>query len=146
MPGLALHQKWVKEEVPLKEKDVVLISDDNIPRGKWRIGKVTETFPGKDRRICTVRLKTKKGMINRPVQKLHLLEEHKEQVFSDRFLPLDATEVQRDEKPLEVQRNEDPQEVQRVKNDDSSFVGEDLQADVSYITQYGRACRCPRRL
>lgn len=41
-------------------------------------------------------------MINRPVQKFHSLEEHKEKVFNDRLPPLDATEVQRDEKPLEV--------------------------------------------
>lgn len=60
MPELTVHQKWVKEEIPLKEKDDVLISEDNIPRGKWRIGKVTETFPGKDGRIRTIRLKARK--------------------------------------------------------------------------------------
>ena len=32
---------------------VALISEDNIPRGKWRIGKVAETFPGKDGRTRT---------------------------------------------------------------------------------------------
>ena len=78
LPGLTVRQKWFKDEKPLKVKDVVLISEDNIPRGKWRIGKVAETFPGKDGRIRTVRVQTKKGMINRPVQKLHLLEEYRE--------------------------------------------------------------------
>lgn len=64
-----------------------------------------------------VGLETKKGMINRSVQKLHSLEQHKEQVFGDRFLLLDATEVQRDENPLVAlvaQTNKDPKEVQRV--------------------------------
>lgn len=42
----------------------------------------------------TVRLKTKKGIINKLVPKLHLLEEHK--AFS---------EVQRDEKTLKVRRS-----------------------------------------
>lgn len=51
------------------------------------------------------------------------------------ILPLGATEVQKDEKPLKVQRNKDPQEGQRVKNDYSSFVGEDVQ--------FGRTCRRP---
>jgi len=74
--------------------------EDKISRGKWRIGKVTKTFPVKDKRIHAVMLKTKEGMINRPLQKLHLLKEHKGQILSDRFLLLDATEVQRDEKPL----------------------------------------------
>lgn len=49
------------------------------------------------------------------------------------ILPLGATEVQKDEKPLKVQRNKDPQEGQRVKNDYSSFVGEDVQVDVLTI-------------
>lgn len=73
LPSLTNQQKWTKEEIPLKEKDVVLVSEDNISRGKWRLGKVAETFPGKDGRTCTVKVLTKKGMINRPVQKLHLL-------------------------------------------------------------------------
>ena len=77
LPRLTVRQKWTREEIPLKENDVFLISEDNLPRGKWRIGRVTETFPGKDGRIRTVRLQTKKGIINRPVQKLHLLEEHR---------------------------------------------------------------------
>ena len=68
-------QKWTKEEIPLKESDVVLISEDNIPRGKWKVEKSVDTFPGKDRRIRTVRVQTKRGMINSPVQKLHLLEQ-----------------------------------------------------------------------
>ena len=93
LPGLTVRQKWFKDEKPLKEKDVVLISEDNIPRGKWRIGKVAETFPGKDGRIRTVRVQTKKGMINRPVQKLHLLEEYREQVLSDTRLPLNPTAI-----------------------------------------------------
>ena len=39
LPSLTIRQKWTKEEIPLKEKDVVLVSEDNISRGKWRRGK-----------------------------------------------------------------------------------------------------------
>ena len=69
LPGLSVRQRWTKEEIPLKQNDVVLISEDNIPRGKWKLGKIVDTFPGKDGRIRTVRVQTKKGMLNRPVQK-----------------------------------------------------------------------------
>ena len=64
-----MWNKWNKEEIPLKQSDVVLISENNIPRGKWKLGKIVDTFPGKDGRIRTVRVQTKKGMIHRPVQK-----------------------------------------------------------------------------
>ena len=54
LPRMTVRQKWTGKETPLKENDVVLTSKDNIPRGKWRIGRVMETFPGKDGKIRTV--------------------------------------------------------------------------------------------
>ena len=87
LPSLTVRQKWTKEEIPLKQGDVVLISEDNIPRGKWKLGKVVDTFPGKDGRIRTVRVQTKKGMINRPVQKLHLLEEYNNKILDGKCAP-----------------------------------------------------------
>ncbi|KAL9967288.1 hypothetical protein ACROYT_G025485 [Oculina patagonica] len=84
LPSLTVRQKWTKEEIPLKERDVVLVSEDNVSRGKWKLGKVAETFPGKDGKIRTVKVLTEKGMINIPVQRLHLLEAHRDSVFSDR--------------------------------------------------------------
>ena len=60
LPSLTVQQKWTKEEIPLKEKDVVLISEDNVSRGKWRIEKVIETFPGRDGRVRTAKIATKK--------------------------------------------------------------------------------------
>ena len=59
-----------------------------------------------------MKLQTKKGFINRPVQKLHLLEEHR-----------DSYEVQRNENYHEVQTDKQFPEVQRVGNDCSSFGG-----------------------
>ena len=68
----------------MKQSDVVLISEDNIPRVKWKLEKIMDTFPGKDGRNRTVRIQTKKGMINRPVQKLRLLEECKDKILNGR--------------------------------------------------------------
>ncbi|PFX19171.1 hypothetical protein AWC38_SpisGene16427 [Stylophora pistillata] len=43
-------------------------------RGKWPMGRVERLLPGKDRLIPTVVLKTKKGLLRRPVQRLPRLE------------------------------------------------------------------------
>ena len=34
--------------------DVVMIQDDKVPRGQWRIGIVTKAHPGHDRRVRRV--------------------------------------------------------------------------------------------
>ena len=54
----------------------MLLSEDNLPRGKWRLGKVEKTLVGRDGLIRTVSIRMKKGVISRPVQKEHLLEKH----------------------------------------------------------------------
>jgi len=144
LPSLTVRQKWTKEEIPLKQGDVVFISEDNIPRGKWKLGKVVDTFPGKDGRIHTVRVQTKKGMINRPVQKLHLLEEYNDKILDGRCAPSHTAHVQEMEEPRKCRRGETSSQLPEV-NDCSSLVGEDVQAD-KYLTRYGREVRRPKRL
>jgi len=142
LPSLTIRQKWTKEEIPLKEKDVVLVSEDNISRGKWRLGKVAETFPGKDGRTRTVKVLTKKGMINRPVQKLHLLETHRDSVFSERNSS-ESTPVKRDERAADIQNDvRIPAGVQKEMNDCPSLVGVDVQAR----SRSGRPIRPSKRL
>ena len=144
LPGLSVRQRWTKEETPLKQNDVILISEDNIPRGKWKLGKIVDTFPGKDGRIRTVRVQTKKGMLNRPVQKLHLLEGYNDEVLHGRCAPLQTAKVQEMQKTRKCQRGETSPQVPKI-NDCSSLVGEDVQAD-EYRTRSGRAIRRSRRL
>ena len=68
---------------PLKKNDTVLVSDNNLPRGKWRLGKVEKTLVGRDGLIRTVSIRTKKGIISHPVQKVHLLEEHRDLLLTN---------------------------------------------------------------
>jgi len=128
----------------LKQNDVILISEDNIPRGKWKLGKIVDTFPGKDGRIRTVRVQTKKGMLNRPVQILHLLEGYNDEVLHGRCAPLQTAKVQEMLKTRKCQRGETSPQVPKI-NDCSSLVGEDVQTD-EYSTLSGHASRLPRRL
>ncbi|KAL9965607.1 hypothetical protein ACROYT_G029432 [Oculina patagonica] len=142
LPSLTVRQKWTKEEIPLKERDIVLVSEDNVSRGKWKLGKVAETFPGKDGKVRTVKVLTEKGMINRPVQRLHLLEAHRDSVFSERNSSV-TTPIGREENNDDVRNDvRPPADVQRDVNDRPSLVGEDVQAR----SRYGRPIGPLKRL
>ena len=59
--------------------DVVLISEEKLPRNRWRMGVCVELRPGKDGlvRSCKVRTLTKGNKIThiiRPIEKLYPLE------------------------------------------------------------------------
>ncbi|XP_067927903.1 uncharacterized protein [Watersipora subatra] len=42
------RQKWKTERKNIKVGDIVMILDENVARSDWKIGKVTQTSPGKD--------------------------------------------------------------------------------------------------
>ena len=65
-----------------------------------------DVFPGKGGRICTVTDQTKKRMLNRPVQKLHLLEEYNDEVLDGRCAPLQTAKVQEMQETRKYQRDE----------------------------------------
>ena len=72
--NLSVRPKWNVEQPPLRVGDVVLISEDKTPRGKWPLVHVIEVYLGKDDLIRTVLLQTSKGQFKRPVQRLHNLK------------------------------------------------------------------------
>ncbi|GFR15005.1 integrase catalytic domain-containing protein [Trichonephila clavata] len=57
-----------------KVDDVVLIHDDRFPRNLWSMGKIIETYTGRDGKIRSCLVKTKNNVIRRPVQLLYNLE------------------------------------------------------------------------
>ena len=67
-----VHQFRNKGKV--KVGSVVLIREDNISRLKWPLGVVSQVFPGRDGIVRRVELKTAKGKLTRPIQRLHDLE------------------------------------------------------------------------
>ena len=68
------EEKWRKALPNLKPNDLVLLVDDNIPRGHWNLGHVLEVNPGPDGMVCTVKVKTKDSVFIPPIQKLFLIE------------------------------------------------------------------------
>uniref|UniRef100_A0A182VT46 Integrase catalytic domain-containing protein n=1 Tax=Anopheles minimus TaxID=112268 RepID=A0A182VT46_9DIPT len=63
LPTLTRRSKWFQTQRTLKEDDLVLIVDDNLPRGCWPKGRVVRTVPSKDGEIRQVHVKLANGKV-----------------------------------------------------------------------------------
>ncbi|GFU38091.1 integrase catalytic domain-containing protein [Nephila pilipes] len=62
--------KWRIVQRNLDIGDLVLIKHDDSPPLQWKLGNVTETFPGKDGKVRVVKVKTQTSELVRPIAKL----------------------------------------------------------------------------
>ncbi|GFS92079.1 bel12-ag transposon polyprotein [Nephila pilipes] len=69
-----LRSSVTKREDKINVGDIVLIGTDDKKRLHWLLGRVLELFPGKDGIIRLVKLRTEKGNVLRPIQRLYPLE------------------------------------------------------------------------
>ena len=80
--------KWQRNQRDLQVGDVVIISDESIPRSQWKLGRVFQVYPGSDGKVRKVKLlvgdpglidngkRTKQSkFLDRPIHKLVLLVE-----------------------------------------------------------------------
>ena len=72
----------------LEPGSVVLIKEDNVPRLEWPLGVVQTVFPGKDGNVRSVSLKTRKGILKRPIQLLYDLELKNQQLDDNPETPV----------------------------------------------------------
>ena len=63
-----------KAKGKIQEGSLVLIQEDNTPRMKWPMGLVKRVFPGRDGLVRSVEIKTSRGLVVQPIQRLHNLE------------------------------------------------------------------------
>jgi len=42
---LQKRQKWVRDKRDLHINEIVLVIDENMPRGKWPLGRIMNTIP-----------------------------------------------------------------------------------------------------
>ena len=75
VPLLQHRNKWFTSVCNLKVKDIVLLCEENVPRGKWPMGIVEEVYVGSDSLVRSVKVKTGEGYKVRPITKLCLLEQ-----------------------------------------------------------------------
>jgi hypothetical protein len=74
LPTLQQRQKWLRPQRNLAVNDLVILVDENVPRGHWLLGRVTKVFPGRDGLVRVAEVKTKTNIFKRPISKLCFLE------------------------------------------------------------------------
>ena len=88
LQNLQVRSKWQGEKRNAQQGDIVLISDENLSRSQWRLGKIVEAIPDKDGLVRKVKLLVgtssldskgkrteSKVYLDRPIHKLVLIYE-----------------------------------------------------------------------
>ena len=65
--------RWNSPQRNLKEGDVVLVVDEQIPRGLWRLGRICAVKESPDDLVRSVSIKSKTSILQRPVNKCVLV-------------------------------------------------------------------------
>ena len=74
LSSLQKRRKWQQASVNLKIGDLVLVIDENCPRGMWPLGLVISVNEGRDGMVRSARLRTQNAEMVRPITKLVHLE------------------------------------------------------------------------
>jgi hypothetical protein len=70
---LQQRPKWLKQRTVPQVGDLSIIKDDRVPPQQWKLGRITQLYPGSDGLPRVADLKTADGVIRRPIVKLSLL-------------------------------------------------------------------------
>ena len=55
-------------------KDIVIVAENNAVRGKWKMGRKIVVYPGPDRKVSNVKVKTNTGEYSRPITKIAVIQ------------------------------------------------------------------------
>lgn len=70
LPTLRARPKWTQTVKDLKEGDIVLALEKDLPRGRWPLGRIVETFPGRDGHTRVAKVQCGERTLVRPIHKL----------------------------------------------------------------------------
>lgn len=62
--------KWARQQTNYKVNELVMIRDERLPPNQWLMARIVEMHPGKDNIVRVVTLKTKNGLLKRPIVKI----------------------------------------------------------------------------
>ena len=80
-PSLIIQQKWHTTKRNLKKGDIVLIQDSNQIRGQWKLGKVSQVFPGEDGIVRKVHVAYKNPKPGEPAHMYNWRQQQQQQHF-----------------------------------------------------------------
>ena len=69
------RSKWNQVRELLKQGDLVLVVDETVPRGQWPTGIIQSVKESKDGLVRSAVVKTAKGMKERPITNIVVLED-----------------------------------------------------------------------
>ena len=67
LQNLQVRSKWQHEYDNFKVDDIVLVCDENAPRGSWPLGRVTEVIPDRHNKLRQAHVKTQFSILKRPI-------------------------------------------------------------------------------
>lgn len=73
LSSLRKYTKWHKPTRNMSTGDVVIMHEDGMVPTKWPIGRIVQTFTGKDGLVRVANVQTQRGVFKRPIHKLALL-------------------------------------------------------------------------
>ncbi|XP_055590943.1 uncharacterized protein LOC129743023 [Uranotaenia lowii] len=82
LPEITRRSKWHQNVPPIKEGDIVVIVDSELPRNCWPKGRVIGTV-NRDGQVRTVTIKTAKGVYERPAVKVAVIDVRAKKEFAD---------------------------------------------------------------
>lgn len=80
---LQQRRKWDKPSILIEIGTMVLLKEDNTPPNRWPLGRIVELHPGKDNITRVVTVKTKSGLVKRPVSKICILPIERDETIRD---------------------------------------------------------------
>ena len=131
--------KGFKQKCNLVVGSTVLVKEDNMPRLQWPIGVIVKVYPGRDGLIRSVDVKTKKGVINRSIQRLHDLE-------INSYLNVDLEKNDEIVLPTQVNDNSDVNIEVDVNNVSEIDSNQNVDDSVNVVSRRGRLIKRPHKL
>ena len=74
LPSLQSRQKWKRSHRNMRKNDLVLVVDQNLPRGQWTLAIVREVNVSRDGHVRSCLVKYGRSLVVRPITSLCLLE------------------------------------------------------------------------
>jgi len=96
LPTLQERQKWITPRQNLKVDELVLIKDEDKPRGHWPLARVLEIEISADGRVRSARIKTATGELVRPITMICRLEKNYHYILGAECIILDVYRDDRD--------------------------------------------------